>query len=75
LCDPLSLAIRRYFIRKFLTEDAIRLQGVRYDPYSFIACDREMVHYFRFLTEVAHGKSLPALPGVIQRVCELNKPK
>lgn len=75
LRDPLSLAIRRYFIRKFLTEDAIRLQGVRYDPYSFIACDREMVHYFRFLTEVAHGKSLSALPGVIQRECELNKPK
>jgi hypothetical protein len=52
LRDSMRLAIRRYFIRKFLTEDAIRLQGVRYNPHTFIDCDQEMIHYFRFLVEV-----------------------
>ena len=61
LRDPIRLAIRRYFIRKFLTEDAIRLQGVRYNPHAFIECDREMVHYFRFLADVSRGDRTKSL--------------
>jgi phenylpropionate dioxygenase-like ring-hydroxylating dioxygenase large terminal subunit len=53
--DSIRLAIRRYFIRKFLAEDAIRLQGVRYNPRTFIDSDGEMVRYFRFLADVSGG--------------------
>ena len=32
----LNVAVRRLFIKKFLTADAIRLNGVRYKPGGFI---------------------------------------
>ena len=53
LGDQLNTAVRRYFIKKFLTADAIRLNGVRYNPKSLIEADREMIEYFRWLAIVA----------------------
>ena len=56
LRDPLNIAIRRYFIKKFLTADAIRLDGVRYNPHGLIEADRDMVEYFQWLVAVANGE-------------------
>jgi hypothetical protein len=58
--DPLHLAIRRHFIKKFLTADAIRLNGVRYNPAALIDADRDMAEYFCWLATVADGR--PQLP-------------
>ena len=62
LRDPLNLAIRRYFIKKFLTEDAMRLDGVRYNPQSLIEADREMIEYFQWLAAVSHGNPTAGSP-------------
>ena len=56
LRDPINIAIRRYFIKNFLTADAVRLDGVRYNPHSLIAADRDMIDYFRWLADAASGK-------------------
>ena len=58
--DPVNVAIRRYFIEKFLSADAIRLNGVRYNRHGLIECDREMIEYFLWLTTVAHGVRQPS---------------
>jgi phenylpropionate dioxygenase-like ring-hydroxylating dioxygenase large terminal subunit len=53
LFDPCRRAIRRYFIRRFLSEDAFRLDGTRYNPGGLIACDRDLIEYFRWLAVVS----------------------
>jgi hypothetical protein len=53
--DPLRLAVRRFFIRKFLSSDAARLDGARYSPHGLIDWDRDLVDYFTWLAGVAHG--------------------
>jgi aminopyrrolnitrin oxygenase len=53
LFDPLQLEVRRYFIRAFLTSDAIRLNGVRYNPEHLIEADRDMIEYYRWLAATA----------------------
>jgi hypothetical protein len=55
LWDPIHVNVRRYFIKKFLTADAKRLNGVRYNPGGFIDADRDMVEYFSWLAKVASG--------------------
>lgn len=52
LLDPVNRAIRRYFIMKFLTADAVRLNGVRYNPAAFVESDRDMVEYFHWLASL-----------------------
>jgi phenylpropionate dioxygenase-like ring-hydroxylating dioxygenase large terminal subunit len=54
--DPIHLAIRRLFIKRFLTADAMRLNGVRYNPAALIEADRDMAEYFAWLAVVAHGQ-------------------
>jgi nitrite reductase/ring-hydroxylating ferredoxin subunit len=54
--DPIHLAIRRQFIKRFLTADARRLNGVRYNPTALIEADRDMAEYFAWLAVVAHGR-------------------
>jgi phenylpropionate dioxygenase-like ring-hydroxylating dioxygenase large terminal subunit len=54
--DPIHLEIRRLFIRRFLTADAIRLNGVRYRPRRLIEADREMINYYRWLAVASHGR-------------------
>jgi len=56
LWDPIHVNVRRYFIKKFLTADAKRLNGVRYNAGGFIDADRDMVEYFNWLAKVAHGR-------------------
>lgn len=56
LRDPANIAIRRYFIKKFLTADAIRLDGVRYNRHGLIEADRDMVEYFHWLIAAANGE-------------------
>lgn len=53
LTDRLLLQIRRLFIKRFLTADAIRLNGVRYMPERLIEADRDMIDYYRWLAETA----------------------
>ena len=47
--DPVNVAVRRLFIKKFLTADAIRLNGVRYNPAGLIDADRDMANYLTWL--------------------------
>jgi nitrite reductase/ring-hydroxylating ferredoxin subunit len=60
LFDHISLAIRHRFITNFLSSDAMRLVGVRYNPLRMIAADRAMVEYFEWLASVSHGRPLSA---------------
>jgi hypothetical protein len=55
--DPIHVTVRRYFIKKFLTADAMRLNGVRYNPGGMIEADRDMVEYFNWLAKVANGRA------------------
>jgi phenylpropionate dioxygenase-like ring-hydroxylating dioxygenase large terminal subunit len=57
LADPLRREVRRYFIMKFLSEDAKRLQGAVYNPHGLVECDYHLVEYFRWLAEAASAKS------------------
>jgi hypothetical protein len=61
LWDPVHLAVRRQFIKRFLTADAIRLNGVRYHPASLIEADRDMAEYFAWVATTAHGR--PYVPS------------
>jgi phenylpropionate dioxygenase-like ring-hydroxylating dioxygenase large terminal subunit len=53
--DSANVAVRRLFIKKFLTADAIRLNGVRYNPAGLIAADRDMAQYLSWVANVSHG--------------------
>ena len=53
LADPIRREVRRYFIMKFLSEDAKRLQGAVYNPNGLIECDHHLAEYFRWLAIVA----------------------
>jgi hypothetical protein len=55
--DPVHVKVRRYFIKKFLTADAMRLNGVRYNPGGMIEADRDMVEYFNWLATVANSRA------------------
>jgi phenylpropionate dioxygenase-like ring-hydroxylating dioxygenase large terminal subunit len=58
LWDPVNVAIRRLFIKKFLTSDAIRLNGVRYNPAGLIDADRDMAEYLAWVADVAQGEPI-----------------
>ncbi len=62
LRDPVRLAVRRFFIKSFLSSDAARLDGVRYSPHGLIDWDRDLVEYFAWLAGVARGR--PHEPNV-----------
>jgi hypothetical protein len=55
LLDPLHLEMRRFFIRRFLSSDAARLDGARYNPHGLIDADRDLAEYFQWLAVVSHG--------------------
>jgi phenylpropionate dioxygenase-like ring-hydroxylating dioxygenase large terminal subunit len=57
LIDPLDAWIRRRFIRAFMTEDAVRSDGVCYNPATLIDADREIRDYMTWLTAVSAGGS------------------
>jgi hypothetical protein len=56
LWDPVHLAVRRHFIKRFLTADAIRLNGVRYNPPGMIEADRDMADYLSWVATTAGGQ-------------------
>jgi phenylpropionate dioxygenase-like ring-hydroxylating dioxygenase large terminal subunit len=70
LIDPLQLAVRRYFIKTFLTADAIRLNGVSYEPEHLIEADRDMIQYYKWLAKTCH---LASDKQEISSHCGLNK--
>jgi hypothetical protein len=53
LADPIRREVRRYFIMKFLSEDAKRLQGAVYNPAGLVECDYHLIEYFRWLAASA----------------------
>jgi phenylpropionate dioxygenase-like ring-hydroxylating dioxygenase large terminal subunit len=61
LVDPVRTALRLYFIRQFLKDDAKRLQGVRGGALNLIEVDSELAHYFQWLARTANG--IPAITG------------
>ncbi len=56
--DPLRLWLRRLFIKRFLGEDAARLNGAQYTPHGLIEYDHDLVGYLRWLAEVAGGTAV-----------------
>jgi phenylpropionate dioxygenase-like ring-hydroxylating dioxygenase large terminal subunit len=60
LLDPLDAAVRRSFIRAFMLDDAVRSEGVGYNPATLIDADRELRDYFAWLAGVTNdtGRSL-----------------
>jgi hypothetical protein len=63
LYDRLSLGVRRRFLRHFLSSDAERLVGVRYNPARLIAADRIMIEYFQWLAAVSNGGAESMAPA------------
>lgn len=55
LFDPLRVEVRRFFIKKFLSSDAARLNGTRYNPNGLIAADSYLADYFTWLARVSSG--------------------
>lgn len=53
--DPIRLEVRRWFIKKFLSADAPRLDSACYNPHGLIEADRDLAEYFQWLAPVAHG--------------------
>jgi hypothetical protein len=54
VCAPrasnrLGLEIRRFFTYGYLSDEARRIRGTRYDPARFIEADSEMIDYFQWL--------------------------
>jgi phenylpropionate dioxygenase-like ring-hydroxylating dioxygenase large terminal subunit len=54
--SPLVREIRRFFIKRFLSSDAARLDGARYHPAGLIPWDKDLVEYFQWLAVVSHGR-------------------
>lgn len=52
LWQPVTLALRRWFTRGFMSDDAQRLSGLRYDPRRMIASDREFTEFLDWLTRL-----------------------
>ena len=55
LWDPLIRSIRRLFIARFLSSDAARLEGTRYNPHGLIDYDQDLADYLWWLTDMSRG--------------------
>ena len=56
LYDRFSVEVRKMFFRSFLSADAERLAGVRYNPSRLIPADQHLIEYFQWLAVAAHGR-------------------
>jgi phenylpropionate dioxygenase-like ring-hydroxylating dioxygenase large terminal subunit len=56
--DPMNVNVRRQFIKQFLTADAIRLNGVRYNPGALIDADHDMAAYLSWVATVSRGDAV-----------------
>jgi hypothetical protein len=54
--QPLSLAVRRMFTRGYLVDEVASLGSPKYNPNTLIAVDREMIDYFRWVSELNRQK-------------------
>ncbi len=52
IIDPLDAWLRRQFIHAFLMEDAVRSDGVRYNPATVIEADRGLAAYMAWLESI-----------------------
>ena len=53
LFDPFNAAIRRMFIKTFLSSDLPRIAGLRYQPGNLIAADGVLAEYFAWLENIS----------------------
>lgn len=53
--DPLHAEVRRLFIKKFLSADAARLNGTRYNPNGLIPADSYLADYFTWVARASQG--------------------
>jgi hypothetical protein len=58
MLDPLDAWVRRHFIRAFVRDDAMRSDGVRYNPATLIQADEEMSLYFEWLARLCSGNTV-----------------
>jgi hypothetical protein len=56
MLQPLSLAVRRMFTRGYLVDEVASLGSPKYNPNTLIAVDREMIDYFRWISELTRQK-------------------
>src|SRR5262249_12530611 len=56
LYDRFGAAVRRRFLANFLSADAERLVGVRYNPHRLIEADKNLADYFDWLARVTGGR-------------------
>jgi len=61
ILDSLRTALRLYFIRQFLKDDARRLEGIRAGALNLIDADAELARYFQWLARAANG--IPGTTG------------
>jgi len=62
LIDPIDAWIRRSFIRAFMMDDAMRSDGVRYNPARLIDADRVLVDYMNWLMTLCKSGQQNMLP-------------
>jgi hypothetical protein len=63
LLDPIDARVRREFIRAFMMDDAVRSEGVRYNPLTLIDADWELRGYFDWLARITSDTHVaPATP-------------
>jgi aminopyrrolnitrin oxygenase len=55
MLDPLRAALRLYFIRQFLKDDVMRLEGIRAGALNLMEADLELARYFQWLARAANG--------------------
>jgi nitrite reductase/ring-hydroxylating ferredoxin subunit len=53
--DPVNAAIRRRFIRTFLSSDLPRIAGLQYQPGRLIAADKVLADYFAWLENICES--------------------
>ena len=60
LVNPLRLWLRRLFTRGFMAEEFETLAGIRYNPAGLLECDRPMIDFYHWLTQLPQTTSVSA---------------
>ena len=47
--NALTLAVRRFFTRGYLADEARKIRGTRYDAARFVEADADMIDFFHWL--------------------------
>ena len=62
LCEPLTLAVRRFFTHGYLKDEAKRLLGTRYNPATMIPPDRDIIDFFNWVVALPQNKDNLSFP-------------